>query len=283
LFVNPVTNKIYVVSSEGNSVLLVIDGATNTTTTLAGVRGGAAAVNPVTNRLYVANGTGNEVFVVQDTPVSDTKVRLEYGRLPDDTTVSPRPALTGKAVNRWFPGRTMVMGVGNRANTTQMAWDWANVTSGVGTDSITWAYNWGGDSLNWGENFVCLVPFEDQAAINGSTGLGTPFAGNLEVYAVYRVNPYPGIEENVARPVIRTRMQTIVRGVLLLPRDMTETSDVSDRVPRLSLLDITGRKVLDLHHGANDVRSLAPGVYFVRRPMTEDGRPGAVQKVAVTR
>jgi hypothetical protein len=103
------------------------------------------------------------------------------------------------------------------------------------------------------------------------------------VYAVYHVNPYPGIQENVARPLVRTRMQTIVRGVLLLPRDMTETSDVSDRVPRLPLLDISGRKVLDLHAGANDVRSLAPGVYFVKRPLTEDGRPGDVQKIVVTR
>jgi len=31
------------------------------------------------------------------------------------------------------------------------------------------------------------------------------------------------------------------------------------------LLDITGRRVADLHPGANDIRHLAPGVYFVRR------------------
>jgi len=30
------------------------------------------------------------------------------------------------------------------------------------------------------------------------------------------------------------------------------------------LLDISGRKVLDLHPGANDVSGLCPGVYFVR-------------------
>jgi hypothetical protein len=33
---------------------------------------------------------------------------------------------------------------------------------------------------------------------------------------------------------------------------------------RAELLDVSGRKVLDLHPGANDVRALAPGVYFVR-------------------
>jgi YVTN family beta-propeller protein len=134
---NPVTNRIYV-GSETGDLIKVIDGATNdTATVIVGNKPMAAAVNPVTNRLYVANGTGNEVLVVQDNPARDTKVRLEYGRLPDDTTVFPRPALTGKAVNRWLPGRTMMMGVGNRANTAQMSWDWANVTSGAGTDSIT--------------------------------------------------------------------------------------------------------------------------------------------------
>jgi hypothetical protein len=30
------------------------------------------------------------------------------------------------------------------------------------------------------------------------------------------------------------------------------------------LLDITGRKVMDLAPGENDIRHLAPGVYFVR-------------------
>jgi len=40
------------------------------------------------------------------------------------------------------------------------------------------------------------------------------------------------------------------------------------------LLDISGRKVLDLKPGANDVRQLAPGVYFVRP---------AVMKVVIAR
>ncbi|MEO0005361.1 MAG: hypothetical protein ABIK49_05100, partial [candidate division WOR-3 bacterium] len=31
------------------------------------------------------------------------------------------------------------------------------------------------------------------------------------------------------------------------------------------LLDITGRKVLDLKPGANDIRHLSPGVYFLMR------------------
>ena len=89
-----------------------------------------------------------------------------------------------------------MMGVGNRVNTAQMAWDWATVTSGAGTDSITWAYNWGTDSLILGENFVCAVPLEDQAATTNNLGLGTPFAGNLEVYPVYRMAASGDVEES---------------------------------------------------------------------------------------
>jgi len=84
---------------------------------------------------------------------------------------------------------------------------------------------------------------------------------------------------------------TIVRGVLLLPRDMTALSDrgrggqtagVSDRVPRPSLLDISGRKVMDLRIGANDVSRLCPGVYFVRENQAQ-AQAQATRKVVVAR
>jgi hypothetical protein len=50
------------------------------------------------------------------------------------------------------------------------------------------------------------------------------------------------------------------------------------------LLDITGRRVMDLQPGENDIRGVAPGVYFVRRPETEDGRQRTVvRKVVIQR
>jgi hypothetical protein len=50
------------------------------------------------------------------------------------------------------------------------------------------------------------------------------------------------------------------------------------------LLDISGRKVLDLVPGANDVRALAPGVYFVGEgPGARGQGPGRIRKVIVTR
>jgi len=51
------------------------------------------------------------------------------------------------------------------------------------------------------------------------------------------------------------------------------------------LLDVSGRKVLDLRPGANDVRALAPGVYFVREQSASSSQHSgpAVHKVIVTR
>jgi hypothetical protein len=59
---------------------------------------------------------------------------------------------------------------------------------------------------------------------------------------------------------------------------MTETAEVSDRVPRPALLDIGGRKIMDLRPGANDVRELTPGIYFAQEAQTQP-----VLKVVITR
>jgi len=67
---------------------------------------------------------------------------------------------------------------------------------------------------------------------------------------------------------------TMIRNVLLL----TEAS--SHKPQAASLLDISGRQVMALKPGANDVRALAPGVYFVREAQAQ---AEAVRKIVVTR
>jgi hypothetical protein len=245
-----------------------------TATVPTGANPCAVAVNPVTSKTYVANRGSDNVTVITDAPVNDTRVRVAFDRLPGDTSALARPTLTGKGVNRSTPSRTEMMGVGNRMNTAQTAWDWATVTSGAGTDSITWTYNWSIDSLIAGENFVCCVPLEDQAATTNNLGLGTPFAGNLAVFAVYRMTYNAGMDENSKPQVASSELEpTIIRSVLYLgdcPRTGT--------VPETALLDGSGRKVLDLHPGANDVRTLAPGVYFVRMAQAQ-AQAQAIRKV----
>jgi YVTN family beta-propeller protein len=73
---------------------------------------------------------------------------------------------------------------------------------------------------------------------------------------------------------------TVVRGVLFLPAAVGGGRLAGSA----RLLDISGRKVLDLKPGANDVRALAPGVYFVRtEPSAVSFRLQAVWKVIVSK
>jgi len=89
-----------------------------------------------------------------------------------------------------------------------------------------------------------------------------------------------GVVEREKREVRRVKDgATVVRGVLFLPEARGEK-----RESRSELLDITGRKMLDLHHGGDDVSALAPGVYFVRaEPSAASRQPSAVTRVVVTR
>jgi hypothetical protein len=80
-----------------------------------------------------------------------------------------------------------MLAVGNRLNTAQKVWNPASILTGAGTDSLTWLFNWGSDSLIAGENFIVLQPLESDAGTTNNHGLGTPFAGNRTVVPVYRV------------------------------------------------------------------------------------------------
>jgi YVTN family beta-propeller protein len=85
----------------------------------------------------------------------------------------------------------------------------------------------------------------------------------------------PGIEENRTRVSGLEPRPTVVRGVLDLGVGGRQNAEY-----RAELLDAAGRKVLDLHPGANDVRALAPGVYFVREAQAQ---AQAVRRVVITK
>jgi YVTN family beta-propeller protein len=102
-------------------------------------------------------------------------------------------------------------------------------------------------------------------------------SGGSSVAVVSESAPGPGIEE-VAAPGVRKRQPTVVRGVLFLP----ETS--SNKLQAAGwLLDVSGRKALALRPGPNDIRHLAPGVYFVREASGVKREASSVTKVVVTR
>jgi len=126
----------------------------------------------------------------------------------------------------------------------------------------------------------------------GATGVAV--AGNLAYVADFfcgvRIVEFygSGVEEK-RRPLTASRVlsaATVVRGVLYLPRDMTclgldpDSPDGIGPCPAL-LLDAVGRKVMALKSGPNDVRALAPGVYFVSEAQAH-AQAQAVRRVVVT-
>ena len=67
---------------------------------------------------------------------------------------------------------------------------------------------------------------------------------------------------------------SVVRNVLFQP------AGYEKRDGRTALLDVSGRAILSLHPGPNDVGRLAPGVYFVQEAQAQ---AQAVRKVVITR
>jgi len=97
------------------------------------------------------------------------------------------------------------------------------------------------------------------------------------VFLAHGVDVVGQSEEEQGPTAIGSRLTaTIARNVLRLP--------ASGPPVGASLFDLGGRKVSDLHPGANDVSRLAPGVYFVRQePQASGLQPQAVSKVVITR
>jgi hypothetical protein len=80
-------------------------------------------------------------------------------------------------------------------------------------------------------------------------------------------------------PVVRDAhtAATVISGVLFLPMASSHKPQAASL-----LVDMSGRKVMALRPGPNDVRALAPGVYFVRTAQAQ-AQAQAVRKVVITR
>lgn len=194
--VDPVTNKRYGWNDDGFDRIItvedVVTGAKDTVTKIIN-RECHFAVNPVTNKGYVA--AGSNVMKIDGTPSSDTKLRVFFDDLLaigfTRSTFLAQPFITGKAVNRLRTAHTGISSVLISKATAQSSWGNASITSGAGTDSISWEWVWGSDTLLFGENLLCAVALDSQTTSTNNPGSGTPFTGNATVYPVYRLPPPP--------------------------------------------------------------------------------------------
>jgi len=130
-----------------------------------------------------------------------------------------------------------------------------------------------------GDSIVCTIRVgRGPRALAWNHGAGRFYVSNYSSssISVLHDSTVTGIRERGTPDASRFTPEahpTIVRNVLFLP----EAYGVG-RHTFCALLDVTGRKVIDLVPGENDVRHLAPGVYFVRRSM-DSGERYAVSKV----
>lgn len=110
-----------------------------------------------------------------------------------------------------------------------------------------------------------LGTFAVRCTVGGIRGDLVP-ANNLLVGEVRVITA--GIAEGGELPGV-TRPATVVRGVLMMP-------DAPGGSARAVLYDLNGREVMAVKPGANPVRHLAPGVYYLR-----NGESAEVSKVVI--
>jgi YVTN family beta-propeller protein len=97
--------------------------------------------------------------------------------------------------------------------------------------------------------------------------------------SVLRDSLHVGLADGQPQAASLKPQATVLRGVLML--DAVGSRQKTGY--RAELLDISGRKVMDLKPGANDVRALAPGVYFVSELRTTNQGLRTTTKVVITR
>jgi hypothetical protein len=128
---------------------------------------------------------------------------------------------------------------------------------------LKWSAVYGGPAQK-GDYYRCVTVVDGHVYAAGYVSYDT--------LVVVRYNPDGlALEESPPVPAGAAAVPTICRGGVLV-------TDHSAAV----LLDLTGRRVADLHRGANDVRQLSPGVYFVRETgPSGQGSEGISRRVVV--
>ncbi len=140
--------------------------------------------------------------------------------------------------------------------------------------------------LSGNERWVCRCPREGdvnsgKAIVAGTDGniytAGYMFGLSTQLdVAVVGLSPTVGLHGQAGKPGSgRKMMPSVVRGALRLPGNEPA-----------SLFDITGRRVMTLNPGVQDIRHVGPGVYFVAsspRSFFHRGEETAGRKIVIQR
>ena len=146
------------------------------------------------------------------------------------------------------------------------------VMSLTGAGDTTWSYRYNGTGNGNDAGYSLVTDSDSVLCVAGTShGLDT-----TDIVVVSLAIP-SGIQDNgPAVSAVPCRIgSSLVTSQIILPQ--------AKQGPRSSIAflhDAAGRQVMELHPGANDLRALAPGVYFVREAQAQ---AQAVRKVVVAR
>ncbi len=168
--------------------------------------------------------------------------------------------------------------------TDPMGWVWTCWKRRNG--SLAASYNWGN---GWSEPEALTDTTGWPAGIvSDSRGrVYVLFTPDLSAYYTTCRQTRPGVQAGRSSPVSLPQEPgpTIVHGVLELSggSDFPVAKGRGSETSPTFLLDISGRTVMELNPGPNDVSRLGAGVYFVRGPESGTGGQGEVRKVVIAR
>jgi len=164
--------------------------------------------------------------------------------------------------------------------TDPMGWAWAAWTRGDSTPVVSYDRG-GGWAAPEAVTESCAMATSIRAENDGRMHVFFVAAKSGRHYSTYRldrpaVTEGPALADRAAWPQV-----TFIRGVLFLVVGHDPIPPVeSELCPRPVLLDISGRRMMDLVPGANDVSGIAPGVYFMLSATTD--RQARTAKVVIT-
>jgi hypothetical protein len=228
------------------------------------------SVRQTTDTGYIIAGSttsfgagSSDMYLIKTNAAGDTLWTETYGGTASDNGSCVRQTTDGGYI---VVGQTMSFGAGGA--------DFYIVKTNAAGDTL-WTRTFGAESLD-------VATAVRQTSDGGYivAGFADP-PGTSGVYDMHVIKMAPdsvgGIQES-PKPLAASPgpEPTIVRGVLdaVGSRQNTEY--------RADLLDVSGRKVMDLQPGVNDVRALVPGVYFVREAQAQ-AQAQAVRRVVITR
>jgi len=294
---NPLNDRLYCANYSYTGSVSVLDCAGDTVVKTIGTRyPGSMVCDTVLNLIYGRRGNGyglqlidcelDSVVAVLDVQASSSQCQFDALVILDD---ADHLLLVGSHRNPPPPQRGLIYGWTVVNTQTRSVVSVRDLTQDVVDHPVRVFRSGKGNAYCAMDNSVWCISSDTQFVLGVVTnGFAlNPYwsqvwlpAAQSSCIAIIGESHVPALEEctqSLQRPA--RPPSTLVNEVLYLPAQTGTARRASS-----FLLDVCGREVLNLKPGANDVRALAPGVYFAEEGLGTRGQGlGRIRKVIITR